>query len=115
MKTIQSLLSRALTAAMYLSFLPSAFSRAQAVVDNLWVTNGTVNATAFSGNTIYIGGTFTYVGPSTGSFVAIDSSTGTRDASFPKVAGSVFAIVSDGSGGWFIGGTFTAVDRKSVV
>ncbi len=33
-----------------------------------WVTNGTVSTVVQSGNTIYLGGDFTYVGPTTGSF-----------------------------------------------
>src|SRR5262245_15308190 len=35
----------------------------QAVDTTLWVTNGTVNAVLRSGNTIYLGGGFTQLGP----------------------------------------------------
>ena len=68
-----------------------------------------MNASALSGNTLYIGGTFTQVGPATGSFVPLDAGTGAPLSGFPKVAGSVFTMAPDGSGGWFIGGAFTAV------
>ena len=61
------------------------------------------------GRTIYIGGGFNEVGPRTGSFVAVDASSGVPSPNFPKVNGVVTAIVSDGSGGVFIGGDFTQV------
>ncbi len=75
-----------------------------------YVTNSTVSAIAKSGNDLYIGGSFSRVGPRTGSFAAVDNSTGDLDDEMPEVAGTVNASVADGNGGWFIGGQFTAVD-----
>ena len=72
-----------------------------------WVTNGPVYAVARVGTTIYLGGDFTYVGPPTGSWVALDASSGTRDASWPVFNGPVSAIAPDGTGGWYVGGSFT--------
>ncbi|MCS6989586.1 MAG: T9SS type A sorting domain-containing protein [Chloroherpetonaceae bacterium] len=89
-------------------FLASS-ARAQTVNENLWVTDGTVYAVVTVGNTAYIGGSFTQVGPATGSGVALDATSGVRDAAFPKVLGNIRAVVPDGSGGWIIGGDFTAV------
>jgi hypothetical protein len=77
--------------------------------DETWVTNGTVYAIARTPDTVYIGGTFTYVGPCTGSGVPISADTGELVAPFPKVNGAVLASVPDGAGGWFIGGEFTNV------
>jgi len=82
---------------------------AQVVREDFQVPNASVFATALSGNTLYIGGDFTLVGPSTGGFVPIDATTGSVLAGFPKVTGVVYDMVSDGSGGWFIGGAFTTV------
>jgi hypothetical protein len=82
---------------------------AQTIDTTLWVTNGAVNALARDGGTLYVGGSFTQVGPATGGFVAIDSTTGVAHQPYPLVVGSVNAIVPDGSGGWYIGGLFTAV------
>jgi trimeric autotransporter adhesin len=84
--------------------------RAAAAADT-WVTNGEVRALARSedGRTIYLGGDFSQVGPRTGSFVAIDATTGLPSASFPKVDGRVNASVADGQGGWYIGGFFSLV------
>jgi hypothetical protein len=79
----------------------------------LWATNGAVNAIATFGNTIYIGGSFSVVGPPTGHAAAIDSATGLPDASFPQIIGSVYAIVPDGTGGWYIGGKFSVQGKST--
>lgn len=81
----------------------------------VWATDGTVDAVAVSGNTAYIGGDFTHVGPSdtfqTGSFVGFDASTGQAHGhSLPVYAANdVTAMAPDGSGGWYIGGFFRRV------
>lgn len=83
--------------------------RAQVPDSALWVANGEVRAMVESGNTLYLGGDFTEVGPSTGAGVPIDAATGAVPSGFPKVAGYVNTVVPDGSGGWFIGGEFNSV------
>lgn len=83
---------------------------AQTVDPDLWGTNGTVTAVARSGDRVYIGGSFTQVGPSSGYGVPLRMSTGKAMKSYPKVAGGyVSAMAPDGAGGWYIGGSFTAV------
>jgi hypothetical protein len=77
--------------------------------EETWVTNGTVNAIVRTADTVYIGGGFSYVGPNTGHGVPIDTTSGQPVATFPEVNGTVQASVSDGAGGWFIGGVFTQV------
>jgi len=52
------------------------------------------------------------VGENSGGFVPVDARTGEALRPFPKVAGSVYAIVPDGAGGWYIGGEFTAIGGK---
>lgn len=84
-------------------------ARAQWVDPNLWGTDGTVAAVARSGNTIYVGGFFTTVGPNTGGGVALDRRTGDPVPGLPRVTGVVDAVTADGAGGWFIGGSFVAV------
>jgi len=82
-----------------------------AVPDSGYVTNGEVKAIAHSGSVTYIGGTFTEIGPATGPGVGINESTG-ADLGWARIwggGGSISAVVSDGSGGYYIGGSFTEV------
>lgn len=85
----------------------SAFG--QAVDPGLWVTDLRVTAVERAGQTLYIGGDFNFVGPATGGGVPTDAASGVAAPSFPKVAGNVWAVAPDGSGGWFLGGRFTSV------
>src|SRR2546422_536796 len=82
---------------------------AQTIDENLWVTNGTVRAVVRDGGTIYIGGDFTQVGPATGGGVPLDAASGAIPPLFPKVVGPVYSVISDGAGGWYVGGYFAAV------
>jgi len=87
---------------------------AQSVDSTLWGVDpsGKVFAVARDGNTIYIGGNFSYVGPNSGGGVPIDVSTARGAAGYPKVTGRVNAAVADGQGGWYIGGWFSAVNGR---
>jgi len=78
---------------------------------NLPITNDQVYELLFDAkhNLIYLGGVFSYVGPNTGYGVALDTATGNVESGFPYVSGEVFAAAPDGSGGWYIGGSFTSV------
>lgn len=78
----------------------------------MWETNGNVKALVSSGNTIYIGGEFTYVGPKTGSGVILNQSDGKVTAKPSlKINGRIHTAISDGKGGWFVGGEFTQVQE----
>ncbi len=82
---------------------------AQQVMPNLWTPDGTVFTTAVSGNTLYMGGVFRFLGRSTGGGAALDSSTGVLLPASPRVNGTVRVITPDGAGGWFLGGEFDRV------
>jgi hypothetical protein len=82
---------------------------AQVLRENLWVTNGWVRTVAVSNNTISLGGEFTQVGPATGALAFWDRNTGAVRQPYHLVIGEVNAIVSDGAGGWWIGGAFPSV------
>ncbi len=83
------------------------------VNSELWHTNGTVKAIVKSGKTIFLGGTFSRVGPFIGGGIPLDSTTGTLSwpnaANRARVSGDVKVSLSDGSGGFYIGGSFSAV------
>ncbi len=87
---------------------PAAAAPLSGLRTDTWVTNGAVYATVQAGNTIYLGGKFSYVGPSTGSFVQLDTTSGVA-APLPVTNGSLCAIAADGAGGWYIGGDFETV------
>jgi hypothetical protein len=69
-----------------------------------------VRGIAASDGVVYIGGFFTYVGPRTGSFVAIDEATGKPTLTWLRVNGDVRASAPDDAGGWYVGGAFTSVN-----
>lgn len=97
--------------ALGLGMSPST-GHATIAVRDLWATDGEVRAVAQANNTLYVGGTFSHVGPATGSAVALDPVTAVARAPYPKVAGTARAVVPDGNGGWYIGGSFTALQGK---
>jgi hypothetical protein len=92
-----------------LAFVVVASASGQTLQDNLWITNGPVDAIEQAGNTVYLGGAFSRVGPSTGNGAALDLSSAQYDPGLPKVDGIILSVVADGSGGWFLGGLFTSV------
>jgi hypothetical protein len=104
-----------LAAAVALMSAIVAACQAQSVDSTLWGVDpgGKVFAVARDGNTIYIGGNFTYVGPNSGGGVPIDIATAHGVTGYPKVAGRVNAVVADGEGGWYIGGWFSAVNGQA--
>jgi len=84
---------------------------------NTWGFNGEVSVIKPYGEKIYIGGKFDYYGPITGSGALIREDDTTPSTNFPKVNGHINACVPDGSGGWYIGGSFTRVgdvDRENL-
>lgn len=91
--------------------LLSRLVAAQTPDANLWVTGSgsTVLAVAHSENTLFIGGSFLTVGPSTGSGVPVDLATGAARGPYARVAGGAGPAVPDGVGGWYVGGSFAGV------
>lgn len=87
---------------------PSSDSRVNVVI------NGAVNVAARVGNTLYLGGSFSRIAPSTnavGSLVAVNPTTGqVIPGRFPViVGGDVLAMIPDGSGGYYLGGGFDRI------
>ena len=84
------------------------------------VTNGSVSSMARGGDTLYVGGAFTWIGSANGGMVALDAVTGAPIKPWPRVLSGrragldaffVFARVSlpDGQGGCYVGGSFQTI------
>lgn len=90
-----------------------------ATANDLYVTNGPVETLLVSGSTLYVGGSFKNLARRSGGGMKMRTgscnATGCLHTNYanlsavPKVAGTVKASVSDGTGGFYIGGDFTHV------
>jgi hypothetical protein len=58
---------------------------------------------------LYVRGTFSKIGPFTGSGMPIDPATGTRVVA-PAIDGQISVSVADGAGGWYVAGDFETID-----
>src|SRR5439155_25535423 len=67
---------------------------------------GWVDAMVQYNGVLYVGGHFASIGPASGQFAAVDATTAAANATV-RVDGGVRAIVLDGSGGQYVGGSFT--------
>jgi hypothetical protein len=112
MPSLRRLTVRVCVAALGLLAVPAA-SAAPTPNPVAYVANGIVNALAIDGaGRTYLGGTFTQVGPRTGHGLELTATSDRPASGFPDVSGSetgIQAVASDGAGGWFIGGGFSAV------
>ncbi|HET9771015.1 MAG TPA: hypothetical protein VFS16_09020, partial [Acidimicrobiia bacterium] len=71
--------------------------------------------TSTHGNSLYLGGEFTSLAPTTALAGAIDGQSGAPQPGFPKVdSGQVNVAVSDGKVGWFVGGSFPSLNNSQV-
>lgn len=91
--------------------LMSSVARAQVVDTTTWgfSPGDRVLAIAQMDNTIYLGGSFLCLGPSTGGGVPCDARTAQPLAHYPRVVGRLDQVLPDGAGGWYLAGTFTYV------
>jgi hypothetical protein len=104
--------SYSLALVLVMVLLPSAHPvAAQLQSAQPWTVEsyGRVLAMGRIDSTLYIGGNFRMVGPSTGQGVPVSLEDGKPHAKYPKVLGEILAAVADGEGGWFIGGDFIGV------
>jgi hypothetical protein len=79
-----------------------------------FVYNSNVLSSTRAGNTLFLGGNFTMIGKYTGGFARMSVNTGSlvNLSKMPRVTGTVSAIVQDGSGGWYVAGTFANIDGE---
>jgi len=91
--------------------LYSEISIAQSTTPNAYfpVTNQPVQGILVDGTKTYLWGDFRYVGPNTGNGALLTTTNVLPNLAFSKVDGAIYAVVPDGSDGWYIGGSFTKV------
>jgi hypothetical protein len=70
---------------------------AQVVDTPMWVTNGEVLAVVRDGDTIYIGGSFSRVGPVTGGEAVLSATSDEIVFQSCKMIGNIYAVTSDGA------------------
>jgi hypothetical protein len=92
---------------------PWSFAQSSNPVSDGLITNGEIKAMVRDGNTIYIGGSFSYMGPSVEFGAALDGTTGLVNPAYQRPNGTVWVSIPDGSGGWYIGGDFTSVGGQT--
>jgi hypothetical protein len=91
------------------SFSQSETHRLQAPTTDYPVT-GIVNSNGYS----LLRGYFYRAGAYSGSGIILNQTNGTEDLTWPKISGDVNAVISDGSGGWYVGGYLYAVDNIDI-
>lgn len=77
-------------------------------------TDSRVNSIQTSGNDVYLGGSFTNAGHSAQYGAITLPSSDYPDDDFPLFNSTIETIISDGNGGWFVGGGFSQVNGQSV-
>ncbi|HEY9166065.1 MAG TPA: T9SS type A sorting domain-containing protein [Candidatus Kryptonia bacterium] len=102
---------------LLLLLIPAAAAFSQSLIDTLdSPLDGQVNAVIVNGTKIYMGGSFTKIGYSTGPGALLDTATALPDRTFPKfdpmegLGTYLFTSAPDGSGGWYVGGQFKYIN-----
>lgn len=104
-----------LIGAALLLFATAEFGNAQSLI-SLPAINGAVNDMVVSGNTLYLGGSFTTVGSSTrNGLAAIDLGTGTVTSWDPSAANAVTvnSLALGPAGQLYVGGVFSTIGEAS--
>lgn len=87
-------------------------------VKGRYAFDGAIYASVTDGETLYLGGGFSTVSELTGPAVKYNALTEERNIDFPKITQSndgaaVYASISDGDGGWYVGGYFDTVGDET--
>lgn len=93
-----------------IALLFPAFLSAQVTLQKRGISpNGPIFDAETVGDIMYAGGSFSRVGYETGGSAYFPGFGEIPEMDFPFVDGEVYAVVSDGNGGWYIGGDFDQV------
>ena len=94
--------------------LISISGNGQIVDTTMWGTNGqTINATIYK-NRLYLAGNFDQLGPAVGNGSVIDVTTNAVNVNIPKLESSVDDVLPDGSGGWYVAGSFSKIGNTTI-
>lgn len=110
---------------LFSSLNANLFSQTPTILNGNLRFNGAVNTQVVSGSNVYVGGAFTAINAKTGPVLALDPTTlqpiflPIRRATISMFAqiggvGEVRTVCPDGSGGFFIGGSFTMINNPSI-
>jgi hypothetical protein len=89
MKRLGSVLTLLIVLATLIA--PRPVARAKVIQDSRWLFSDNVGKFAFDRNTMYLSRAFTSISPATGAFVALDTTAGDRDRTFPRVYNEITA------------------------
>jgi outer membrane protein assembly factor BamB len=79
-------------------------------VSGRYVIAGGIRAMVRVGRAVYVGGEFGRIANRIGSGIVVTANGGEMDEVRSEIAGgSVNAVLADGAGGWYVGGSFTTV------
>jgi hypothetical protein len=109
MKALKHILTFAIVAVALCFAVHEASAQPATLRSDAWMTDGQVFDIVHSDGITYIGGQFNFVTMFTGNGAALSMRTATPLPQ-PRVNGTIFAVIPDGAGGWYIGGSFTRVD-----
>jgi hypothetical protein len=73
----------------------------------------TVNKLVAKHDSLFAGGNFTELGLKTDYLSSIAEGGTQTDQSMPPTNGQILSIIPDGSGGWYVGGSFTTIGNQS--
>jgi hypothetical protein len=91
---------------LYFGFCTPSKLAAQTFNEDWHEPQGVVNAMEKVGNTLYLGGSFNYLGISRQGGAVVDT-MGNLNLNFPSLADAIIRkVVDDGAGGWVIAGSF---------
>lgn len=71
-------------------------------IPGVWGPNSNVRDSVVVGDTLFLGGDFDYVGPSTSAFATTDTADGASMVVAQTPLRDTIAAASDGAGGWFV-------------
>ncbi|MBX2978025.1 MAG: hypothetical protein KF905_01920 [Flavobacteriales bacterium] len=93
---------------------PTTGTFAQELLDHWWQPDGAVYSVVEdeANGVVYVGGAFEKVGPPMYGGTPLDRSTGLPVHTAPLPSDQAYDVVPDGQGGYYLGGTFTAVDGQ---